>query len=189
MPLRDDFERLALPHLDAAFTLAHWLLRSRADAEDVVQDAYLRAFRAFSNFRGDAFRPWLLAIVRNAAYRELGRRKQRRSVVSLDEFLAQAGTDGSRSRAVADVADERPGAEATLVRSVEEGYLRRALAELSETYREVILLREIEGLSYREIAQVIGAPEGTVMSRLSRGRGELREIMGRLIAKDEGHAV
>lgn len=178
-----------MPHLDAAFTLAHWLLRSRADAEDVVQDAYLRAFRAFANFRGEAFRPWLLAIVRNAAYRELGRRKQRTSVVSLDEFMAQGGNESPRLRRGAEPVDERPGAEAELIRGVEESYLRRALAELPETFREAVVLREIEGLSYRDIAQIIGAPEGTVMSRLSRGRSELREIMRRLMAKDEGHAV
>ncbi|RTL71243.1 MAG: sigma-70 family RNA polymerase sigma factor [Hyphomicrobiales bacterium] len=190
MAKRTDFERIAVPHLDAAYTLAVWLLRSRADAEDVVQEAFLRAFRAFGNFRGGDVRPWLLAIVRNAAYRELGHRKKSAAVVSLDEILAQAGSEGGRSaKLVESLVDKAASAEAQMIRGVDEAILRRALAELPETFREVIVLREIEELSYRDIAQVIGAPEGTVMSRLSRARTELRDIMKRLIAKEEGHAM
>jgi RNA polymerase sigma-70 factor (ECF subfamily) len=177
------FERLALPHLEAAFNLAFWLSRSRPDAEDIVQEAYLRALRSFDGFRGDDIKPWLLAIVRNAAYRWLANRQRARNVVSLDETLA-----GSRADAH-EMASEEPSAEQLLVSAVERDYVLRALAELPPAFREVIVLREFEGLSYREIAEITGTPAGTVMSRLARGRSELRKVLTRLIGKDEPNAV
>ena len=180
------FERLALPHMGAAFNLAFWLARSRPDAEDIVQEAYLRALRSFDGFRGEDLRPWLLAIVRNAAYRWLADRQRAGNVVSLEETLAGHGTESLRPYQAA--ADE-PSAEQRLVGAAERDYVLRALAELPPAFREALVLREIEGLSYRQIADVIGTPVGTVMSRLARGRRELRKTLTKLIEKDEPNAV
>ena len=180
------FERLALPHLEAAFNLAFWLARSRPDAEDIVQEAYLRAVRAFEGFRGDDIRPWLLAIVRNCAYRWLSNRRRSGNVVSLEE--AFAGNPGEEPGEYQIAADE-PSPEQRLIGAAERDYVLRALAELPTAFREVLVLREIEGFSYRDIAEVTGAPVGTVMSRLSRGRGELRKALTKLIERDEPNAV
>jgi len=178
------FEPLALPCMEAAFNLAFWLVRSRADAEDIVQEAYLRAFRAFDGFRGGDMRPWLLAIVRNTAYRWLSNRRRSGTVISLEEAFAEGG-----GQSVDEIASDEPTAEERLIGAAERDYVLRALAELPPTFREVLVLREIEGLAYREIAEVTGAPVGTVMSRLSRGRGELRKVLTRLIGKDEPNAM
>jgi RNA polymerase sigma-70 factor (ECF subfamily) len=168
--------------MEAAFNLAFWLVRSRADAEDIVQEAYLRAFRAFEGFRGGDIRPWLLAIVRNTAYRWLSNRRRSGTVVSLEEAFAEgSGHD--------DIAADEPTAEERLIGAAERDYVLRALAELPPAFREVLVLREIEALSYRDIAEVTGVPVGTVMSRLSRGRGELRKVLMRLIDKDEPNAM
>jgi RNA polymerase sigma-70 factor (ECF subfamily) len=183
MAQRDDFERLALPHLNAAFNLAFWLVRSRPDAEDVVQEAYMRAYRGFHGFAGPDIRPWLLAIVRNAAYRWLSNRRRSANVISLDEALDR------REEGLAEVASEAPNAEAELIREVDRAIVRNALAELPPVFREVLMLREIEGLAYREIADITGSPIGTVMSRLARGRGELRKVLSRLMHKDEPNAL
>jgi RNA polymerase sigma-70 factor, ECF subfamily len=180
------FEPLALPCMEAAFNLAFWLVRSRPDAEDVVQEAYLRAFRAFDSFRGEDIRPWLLAIVRNTAYRWLSNRRRSGTVISLEEAFAGNGDDGAGAR---EIASGEPSAEERLIGAAERDYVVRALAELPPAFREVLVLREIEGFSYREIAEVTGAPIGTIMSRLSRGRGELRKVLTRLIEKDEPNAV
>ena len=136
------FEQLALKHLEAAYNLAFWLVRSRPDAEDVVQDAYLRALRAFQNFHGEDMRPWLLAIVRHTAYRWLNNRRRAGNVISIEEAYEAATT-----RAPAEPADHAPNAEARLIGAVEQDYVVRALAELPPTFREVVVLREIEGLS------------------------------------------
>jgi RNA polymerase sigma-70 factor (ECF subfamily) len=178
------FERLALPCMEAAYNLAFWLVRSRTDAEDIVQEAYLRAFRAFDGFHGEDMRPWLLAIVRNSAYRWLNNRRRSGSVISLEEAFADGAGDDMDQ-----LATDEPSAEARLIGAAERDYVLRALAELPPALREVLVLREIEDLSYRDIAEVTGAPIGTVMSRLSRGRGELRKVLARLIEKDEPNAV
>lgn len=180
------FEQLALPCMEAAFNLAFWLVRSRPDADDVVQEAYLRAFRAFDGFRGEDMRPWLLAIVRNTAYRWLSNRRRSGSVVSLEEAFAGNLDEGSAAHQIA--ADE-PSAEEQMIVAADRDYVLRALAELPPAFREVLVLREIEGSSYREIAEVTGAPVGTVMSPLSRGRSELRKVLTRLIEKDEPNAL
>jgi RNA polymerase sigma-70 factor, ECF subfamily len=179
------FERLALPQLDAAYNLAFWLTRSRPDADDIVQEAYLRALRAFDGFRGDDIKPWLLAIVRNAAYRWLANRRRAGNVISLDETLA--GDDDGHPINV--VASDDLSAEQLLVGAAERDYVLRALAELPPIFREAVVLREIEGLSYREISEVTGTPVGTVMSRLARGRNELRGVLKKMIDKDEPNAV
>ena len=180
------FERLALPQLEASFNLAYWLSRSRTDAEDIVQEAYLRALRSFDGFRGEDIKPWLLAIVRNTAYRWLANRQRAGNVISLEETLARSGTDDYGPELAV---SEEPTAQQLLVRAVERDYVLRALAELPPAFREAVVLREIEGLSYREIAEVTGAPAGTVMSRLARGRSELRKALMKLIKKDEPNAM
>ena len=158
------FEALALPHLDAAYNLARWLTGKDEDAQDVVQEAMLRALRYFAGFRGDNARPWLLQIVRHTCFAWL---KQNRpaEVVALDE-----GDDGAA--ALLDTAAEEPWA--ALDRGDQRTHVNRALAQLPFPFREVLVLRELEDLSYREIAAIADVPVGTVMSRLSRARRMMR---------------
>jgi RNA polymerase sigma-70 factor, ECF subfamily len=155
------FELLAMPHLDAAFNLARWLTGNTADAEDVTQDAYLRALRYFATFRDGNFRVWLLSIVRNSF---LDWVKDNRSA----RHLFQPVPDD------ADWADPAPGPEAMLLDRVDGETLNALMTRLPSEYREVLILREFEDLSYKDIATVIGLPVGTVMSRLSRARQALR---------------
>jgi RNA polymerase sigma-70 factor (ECF subfamily) len=156
------FELLAMPHLDAAFNLARWLTGNTADAEDVVQDAYLRAFRYLDAFRGDNFRVWLLTIVRNCFLDWL---KDNRSGQAL---FQPAPTDQ-------EWVDPAPSAESMLLDRVDSETLGALMAQLPAEYREVLILREIEDLSYKDIAAVTGIPAGTVMSRLARARLALRK--------------
>ncbi|MDE2264815.1 MAG: sigma-70 family RNA polymerase sigma factor [Alphaproteobacteria bacterium] len=159
---RRRFEQLVLPHLDAAHNLACWLCRSTVDAEDVVQEAMLRAFRAFDGFRGGEAKPWLLAIVRNCHYTAMGQKNKHRSVpLPADD---DAGP----------VTEERDP-EAATVDADTARRLHIAIAALPEEFRETLVLREMEEMSYREIAEITGAPIGTVMSRLARARALLRE--------------
>jgi RNA polymerase sigma-70 factor (ECF subfamily) len=184
MVTKTRFDELVLPHRHAAFNLAYWIVRSHEEAEDVVQDAYVRAFRAFAGFRGSSAKPWLLAIVRNVAYRALQNRRRAANVIFFSEDLK-----GKDKEHLSDAASTEPSAEKALVAQSERQQLLAALGELSVDYREVIVLRELEGLSYHEIAVAIDAPAGTVMSRLSRARAALREHLTRRIAKDEPDAV
>jgi RNA polymerase sigma-70 factor (ECF subfamily) len=156
------FELLAMPHLDAAFNLARWLTGNTTDAEDVVQDAYLRAFRYLDAFRGDNFRVWLLTIVRNSFLDWL---KDNRS----GRMVFQPAT------ADLDWADPNPTPEAMLLDRVDSETLTILMARLPAEYREMLILREIEDLSYKDIATITGIPAGTVMSRLSRARLALRK--------------
>ena len=161
------FESTVLPHLDAAFTLARYLVRNEQDAEDIVQDAVLRALKYFEGFRGDAeasARSWLLAIVRNTAHSWRHRHRGDADVMEFDE------TQHSES-----VAHEHP--EGRMARSTERETLARALSVLAPEFREVIVLRELQGLSYKEISQVANVPVGTVMSRLSRARSHLKAAL------------
>lgn len=165
------FERFALPHLDAAYELARWITGSRFDAEDVVQDAFLRAFRFFDTWEGDSPRAWLLAIVRNAAYRWLERNRPKHVVAVEPEVLAAAG---ERAVLRGDAAAANP--EETAAARSTRGRLAVLLERLPPLFREVLILRELQDLSYREIAEIAGVPEGTVMSRLARARAELRRL-------------
>jgi RNA polymerase sigma-70 factor, ECF subfamily len=185
MSRKSRFEHLALPHMAAAYNLAYWILQNRPDAEDVVQDAYLRAFRAFDGFEGDDFRPWLLTIVRNAAYRALHNRKRAGNVIALDGALTRRAGEAE----MLEIACDAPSAEDLLIGEGERRLVRSALADLPPVYREVLVLREMEGLSYRDISTVTATPIGTVMSRLARGRDELRKKLTRLMAKDEPNAM
>jgi RNA polymerase sigma-70 factor, ECF subfamily len=186
MTERADFERLALAHMDAAYNLAYWLLRSRPDAEDAVQDAYLRAYRSFSNFQGGNMRPWLLKIVRNVAFRKLSNNRRASNVISFDGAISDRS---GGEPALLQIADEGLTAEDLLIGAGRQAMVKQALAELAPIYREAIVLREIEALSYREIADVTGVPIGTVMSRLARARGELRKLLVRTMTRDESDAV
>ena len=158
------FEEVVLPHLDAAFNYARWLTRNDADAQDVVQDAYVRALRFFSSLRGDDARAWLLTIVRNTWYSRFSRHARFEQPAVFDEM-----TD-NRS-------DERLDPEALMIQQQAVDTMRRAIEELPVDFREVIVLRDLEGLSYKDIAAIVGIPIGTVMSRLARGRGRLLTIL------------
>jgi len=186
MTERAEFERLALAHMDAAYTLAFWLLRSRPDAEDAVQDAYLRAYRAFRNFQGGDMRPWLLKIVRNVALRKLSDQSRSANVIPFDAAVSDRF---GGERGALQVPADAPSAEDALVGAGEQAMVRAALAELAPVFREAIVLREIEALSYREIAGIAGVPIGTVMSRLARARAELRKVLARMMRRDESDAV
>jgi RNA polymerase sigma factor (sigma-70 family) len=158
------FEEIVLPHLDAAFNYARWLTRNDADAQDVVQDASVRALRFFPSLRGDDARAWLLTIVRNTWYGRFSRHIRFEQPAVVDEM-----TD-NRS-------DEGLDPEALMIQQQAVDRVRRAIEELPVDFREVIVLRELEGLSYREIAAIVDIPIGTVMSRLARGRGRLLTIL------------
>jgi RNA polymerase sigma factor (sigma-70 family) len=160
------FERIVLPHLDSAHNLARWLVRDASLAEDVVQDAMLRALSYFATFRGGDARAWLLQIVRNAAYAALASRRKR-----AETALDGEGCDGEG--AVLDVPDQADDPEAALTRHQDLQRLGQALAALPCELRECLVLRELEGCSYKEIARVTGMPIGTVMSRLWRARQAL----------------
>jgi len=153
-----------MPHLGAAYNLARWLTRSEHDADDVVQDAYLRAFRGFSGYRGGDARTWLLRIVRNTSYTWLRQRRGETVSEGADE-LAELPDD--------DAVDP----EAQLIGQADAARVRTALDTLPVELREAVVLRELEGLSYKEIAEVADIPLGTVMSRLSRGRKHLERAL------------
>jgi len=155
------FERTLLPHMRAAYNLARWLTRSDQDAEDVVQEAYLRAVRFFGGFRGGDAKAWLLTIVRNTSHSAWQRRRDSGATVPIDEDTPE-------------VEDASLGPEDLLLQKASGQEVRAVLDALPVEFREVVVLRELEGLSYREMADVIQLPIGTVMSRLARARARLR---------------
>jgi RNA polymerase sigma-70 factor (ECF subfamily) len=166
------FEAVVAPHLDAAFNYARWLTRNDADAEDIVQDAAVRAFRFLSSLRGDNPRGWLLTIVRNTWSARMAKQMTRPRLTEYDEM-----TDPRP--------DERLSPEALLAQRQTVDRVRQAVQELPTDFREVIVLRELEGLSYKEIAAVVGVPIGTVMSRLARARERLLGVLGSTMAAGE----
>jgi RNA polymerase sigma-70 factor (ECF subfamily) len=157
-----EFERLFLPHLDAAYNLARLLMRNAHDAEDVVQEAYLKALRAFPGFRGQASRPWFLTIVRNTSFTWLRDNRSRAGHAEYREELHVSG---------------EPGPEAESLGHERARAVERCVEQLPSDFREAIVLREMEELSYQEIARITGVPQGTVMSRLSRARARLAECL------------
>ena len=168
------FRDAAVPYLDEVYSLARYLLRNPADAEDAVQECYLRALRHFDTFQGPAIKPWLMAILRNVCRAEYGRRK---TAADGDAELADSAVPLWQEP------QQPPDAE-VLARKDSES-IRTLVAALPEAFREVLVLREVNDLSYREIAKVIGAPVGTVMSRLARARALLRDAW---LAADKGNA-
>ena len=172
MAIEDDstkrqFKTLVMPHLDDAYTLARYLTRNAQDADDVVQDAYLRAFRFFSGFKGDNPRAWLLAIVRNCFYSWL-KAKPRGQTESLSDIALDDLDSGAVTSDLWASGTDDP--ETTLVRIDDAITVRGLIESLPALFREVLVLREMDDLSYREIAEITGVPIGTVMSRLARAR-------------------
>jgi len=161
------FQAAALPHLDDVYTLARYLMRNTQDAEDAVQECYLRALRHFDSYRGPAMKPWLLAILRNVCNAEFARR-------SKEELPTDYSSDEALAEEMPMWQEPQASPEKMLVRQQDTATIKRLVAELPEPFREAIVLREMNNLSYQEIAQVAGIPVGTVMSRLARARAMLR---------------
>jgi RNA polymerase sigma-70 factor (ECF subfamily) len=166
------FEATMLPHLHAAHNLAKWLLRNDRDAEDVVQEAYLRAFKSFSGFHGSSGRAWFLTIVRNTCYTLLKKNHAADLTTTFDEKIH--------------VLDQESPSPATILEKSEDTELvRQALDELPLEFREILTLRHLEGLSYKEIAEIAQLAPGTVMSRLSRAREKLKECLAARLSKEK----
>ena len=163
------FEALMLPHLDAAHNLARWLLRNEQDAQDVVQEAFLRAFKSFSGFHGSNGRAWLLTIVRNTSYTLL-KKNQAADFTTFDEQIHVVG-------------DESASPASILEHGEDANLIREAMDALPAEFREILALRHQEGLSYKEIADIAQIPSGTVMSRLARARVKLKEYLAARMSK------
>ena len=169
---RESFEQTVLPHLDAAYNLARWLTRNDQDAQDVTQETCLRAFRFFDGYHGGNMRAWLLTIVRNTCYTWLHQNRSPGSAVEFDEEIHSDESTGGADPEIQALA------------SADKETLRRALEELPDVFREALVLRELEGMSYKEIADVTSVSLGTVMSRLARGRTRLRESLSVSLGKE-----
>ena len=166
------FEQAIFPHLDAAYNLARWLTRNEQDAEDIVQEACLRAFKFFDSFHSSDGRPWLLTIVRNTYYTWLRHEQAHEPTMPFDEELDSIGSEVFNP-------------EAIVLQSIDHQLLKQALENLPVEFREVMVLRELEGLPYKEIAHVINIPLGTVMSRLARARKRLQhELTNQVVNKE-----
>ena len=165
------FEETVLPHLGAAYNLARWLVRNDHDAEDVVQESYLRALRFFDGYHGGDSRSWLLTIVRNTCFSWLQRNHKQGDTTLFDEEIHSDTSGGSE-------------VELRLLQQADIELLKRSLEELPDEFREVIVLRELEGLSYKEIADVSNIPLGTVMSRLARARKQLYQSLSRRAGRE-----
>src|ERR1700747_1678819 len=162
---RIHFENQMLPLMPEAYNLARWMMKNEPDARDVVQDAYLKAFRYFGSFHGDSGRAWLLRIVRNVCYDALRARDSQRNIVSLDEETA------------AEVPDSKPAPNVLAIQNSTKLRIREALEALPLEFKTVIILREFDGCSYKEISDIAGVPVGTVMSRLARARRQLAALL------------
>jgi len=165
------FEEVIVPHMDAAYNLARWLTRNDHDAEDLVQESYLRAFKFFGNFHGANARGWLLTIVRNTCYTWFRENRAEELTTSFNEDIHSTEADPFDPQKL-------------LVQRESSQLLRQALEELPLEFREVLVLRELEGLSYKDIAVIADIPPGTVMSRLARARIRLKQCLSKLIGKE-----
>lgn len=185
MPNKNDrqrFEQSMLVHLDAAYNLARWLMRDSAEAEDVVQTAYMKAFEHFASFGGGNAAAWMLTIVRNTAYNALQKAKRNSNLVSFDEAL-----HGNMNLGEASFQNMNP--EEILSALASGAQIMEAIERLPVEYREVFFLREIEGFSYREIAETTQVPQGTVMSRLSRARAQLQHLLAEQGKRKKSHVL
>jgi RNA polymerase sigma-70 factor (ECF subfamily) len=181
---RARFEQVVMPHLDAAFNLARWLLRSRSDAEDVAQEALLRSYRFFGGYHGGDARAWLLQIVRNTCYTWLEKNRPVEQMTEFDETLHSADTQ------VMPIHAQLGGSpEAQAMASEDRERLSQALEQLQPRFREVLVLRELEGCSYKEIAAITATPIGTVMSALSRARKQLQLALTTPLGKEAAHEL
>lgn len=174
---RQRFERLTLPHLEAAYNLALWLVRNPAEAEDIVQTTYLRAFEAFDRFSGNSAAAWIMTIIRNTAFTHLSKNKRSDNLVSFDDVVHQHEKPLKNSFDL--------GPEESLTRIATKVQVDECINRLSTEYREVLFLRDIEGYSYKEISDITQVPKGTVMSRLSRARDQLQHFMQTQQTKDK----
>jgi len=179
---RARFEREMLPHLDAAYNLARWILRGSDDAEDVTQEAILRAFKYFDGFQGDNAKAWLLKIVRNSCYSSIKRRPKTESM-SADE---EGRLNPEHERALEAAGHGLPAPDARLIAEADRRLLQEGMEALPADYREILVLREIEELSYQQISEVAEIPIGTVMSRLSRARALLLQRLSGGAARRRG---
>jgi RNA polymerase sigma factor (sigma-70 family) len=170
------FEEMTLPHLNAAYNLARWLTHSDQDAQDIVQEAYLRAFKFFDGFHGEEARAWLLTIVRNTTYTWLRQNREPVPHVPFDEEFGDFNEASSAT--LCQQPDNNPAA--ILARNDDKRLLDQALAQLPVEFREVLVLRALENFSYKEISEIAGIPIGTVMSRLARGRRLLQACLERM---------
>src|SRR6266550_4143870 len=166
------FEEALLPHLDAAHNLARWLLRNEQDAQDVVQEAYLRAFKSFGGFHGSNGRAWLLTIVRNTSYTLLKKNRAADLTTTFDEEIHATGHDSASPAAILEHAEDAE-------------LIRNAMDQLPTEFREILALRHQEGLSYKEIGDIAQLAPGTVMSRLARARAKLKEYLTAQIGKEK----
>src|SRR5438034_4809912 len=166
------FEAAMLPHLDAAHNLARWLLRNEQDAQDVVQEAYLRAFKSFSGFHGSNGRAWLLTIVRNTSYTLLKKNHAVDLSTTFDEEIHASDHESASPAAILEHAEDAE-------------LIRNAMDQLPTEFREIVILRHQQDLSYKEIGEILRIPPGTVMSRLARARGKLKEYFAAQIGKEK----
>jgi len=166
------FEAMMLPHMDAAHNLARWLLRNEQDAQDIVQEAYLRAFKSFSGFHGSNGRAWLLTIVRNTAYTLLKKNRAADLTTTFDEEVHASGRESVSPAAILEHAEDAE-------------LIKNAMNELPAEFREILTLRHQEELSYQEIGEILKIPTGTVMSRLARARAKLREYLASQMSQEK----
>jgi len=179
------FRELALPHLDDAYNFARWLTRNAQDAEDVVQDAYMRAFQFFDGFRGTNPRAWILAIVRNSYYARLRKAQSQAEVRQAAVPISETGDEQDLGEQES-WDPNQDNAETMLIKKSEADALHSIIATLPIPFREALVLREMEELSYQQIAEITGAPIGTVMSRLARARGLLQKAWVKYREKEQG---
>ncbi len=173
---RDLFEQTILPHIDAAFNLARWLLNNDQDAEDIVQESYLRAYKYFTSYQGGNSRSWLLTIVRNSCYTWLHQNRAQAETVELNDELTSTELDPGNPEFTADI-------------KIDRQMVANALEKLPVEYRELIVLRELEDMSYKEIALIARIPIGTVMSRLARARQRLKECLSQCYDEEGAHEL
>jgi RNA polymerase sigma-70 factor, ECF subfamily len=178
----EQFQQVVSPHLHGAYNLARWLCRNDHDAEDIVQEACLRAFRFFDGFHGEDARAWLLTIVRNTTWTWLQQNRRHELSMPFDEQFH--GPEEGASVTILNQPDSNP--ESILAREDDRGLVNRALEMLPLEFREVLVLREMEDLSYREISEIASIPMGTVMSRLARARRLLGEHLRRMVKESRG---